>query len=296
MSANLPGHYVIQFANNIKLLLQQQGSKLREYVTTGSYVGKQASPVDQIGAVEMQPVMGRFEPIGRQDAPVDRRWVFPSDYDLNQIIDSFDKVRLLLDPKSAYVQNGVYAAGRKIDDLIIAAGNGDSKTGEQGATTTSLPSTQKVIRTFGGASATGATVAKLREARRILMANQVDLETDMLVNVVTAKQHDNYLAEAQVISTDFNDKPVLVEGKVTRFLGINIVHCERLALSTDGNLDRLSPVWAKSGMHLGMWDDIMTDISQRKDIKGLPWQAYVKMIMGATRLEEKKYVQIACDE
>jgi len=296
MSANLPGHYVIQYANNIKLLLQQKGSKLRQYVTTGNYVGKQASPVDQIGAVEMQPVLGRFEPIGRQDAPVDRRWVFPSDYDLNQIIDSFDKVRLLLDPKSSYVENGVFAAGRKIDDLIIAAGNGDSKTGEQGGTTTALPSTQKVARTFGAAAATGATVAKLREGKRILMANEVDLESDMLVNVVTAKQHDNYLAEAQVISTDFNDKPVLVEGKVTRFLGINIVHCERLALSTDGNLDRLCPVWAKSGMHLGMWEEIMTDISQRKDIKGLPWQAYVKMIMGATRLEEKKYVQIACDE
>jgi len=246
--------------------------------------------------VEMQPVLGRFEPIGRQDAPVDRRWVFPSDYDLNQIIDSFDKVRLLLDPKSAYVENGTYAAGRKMDDLIIAAGNGDAKTGELGATTTPLPASQKVARTFGAAAATGHTVAKLRESRRILMANEVDLESDMLVNVVTAKQHDNLLAEAQVISTDFNDKPVLVEGKVVRFLGINIVHCERLALSTDGNSDRLCPVWAKSGMHLGIWDDVMTDISQRKDLKGLPWQAYVKMIMGATRLEEKKYVQIACDE
>lgn len=296
MSANLPNHYVMQFANNIKLLLQQKGSKLRPYVTVGTYVGEQASPVDQIGAVEMQPVIGRFEPIGRVDAPVDRRWVFPSDWDLNQPIDSFDKVRLLLDPKSTYVQNGVYAAGRKIDDLIIAAGNGTAQTGKQGATATVLPSAQKIARTFGAAAATGATVAKLREAKKILMAAEVDFEVEKVVNVVTAKQHDNYLAEAQVISTDFNDKPVLVEGKVVRFLGIDIVHCERLALSTDGNSDRLSPVWAQSGMHLGIWDDIMTDISQRKDLKGLPWQAYVKMIMGATRLEEKKYVQIACDE
>jgi len=52
------------------------------------------------------------------------------------------------------------------------------------------------------------------------------------------------------------------------------------------------PVWAKSGMHLGVWGDIQTSISQRHDLQGEPWQAYVKMTMGATRLEEDKIVKI----
>lgn len=296
MSANLNQLYGIQFANTIQLLLQQKGSKLKPYVMTGNHMGKQASPVDQFGAVEMQPVTGRFEPIGRVDAPVDRRWVFPSDWDLPQLIDKSDKLRMLQDPTSVYVTNALYGAGRKQDDLIIAAANGDAKTGEQGATTTALPSTQKVIRTFGAAAATNATVAKLREARRILMANEVDMEVEMLVHLVNAKAHDSYLAEAQIISTDFNDKPVLVEGKITRFLGIDFKHSERLALSTDGNSDRLLPVWAKSGMYLGIWEDMTVDVSQRKDLKRLPYQAYVEMTMGSTRLEEKKVVQIAADE
>ena len=52
------------------------------------------------------------------------------------------------------------------------------------------------------------------------------------------------------------------------------------------------PMWLKSGMGLGVWGDIMTDVSQRKDLTSLPWQVYVKLTIGATRLEEKKVVKI----
>ncbi|HRT83726.1 MAG TPA: phage capsid protein [Bacteroidales bacterium] len=292
MSVNIPTHFVQQFATNIQLLLQQKGSKLRSTVMTGSHIGKQASPVDQIGAIEMQQVIGRFGAMGRVDAALDRRWVFPSDFDLPQLIDSYDKLRLLNDPTSSYVQNAVFAAGRKFDQLILAAINGTNQTGETGSTATTLPAAQKVAVNFGASANTGLTVAKLREAKRILMAADLDLDDPMnqLTCVVKAKQHDNLLAEAQVISTDFNDKPVLVEGKIMRFLGINFVHSELVETSTYD----LVPVYAKSGVYLGLWNDISTDIDRRKDIQSLPWQAYVFMTAGATRLEEEKVVQVSC--
>jgi hypothetical protein len=291
---NVPSHFVQQYANTIDLLLQQKGSKLRDKVTSGSYMGKQASPVDQVGAISMLPVGSRFAPMGRVDSPLDRRWILPSDFELPQLLDSFDEHRLLIDPKSKYVQNAVYAAGRQVDDLIIESFFGTAKTGETGATSTSFPAGQQVAVNFGAASNTGLTVSKLREAKRILMANEVDFDSDEIIAVVTAKQHDNLLAEAQIISTEFNEKPVLVEGKVTRFMGITIVHCERLDI--DGSSYRRIPIFAKSGMHLGIWGDIMTAISQREDLSGRPWQAYVKMTMGATRLEEKKIVEVKCAE
>lgn len=296
MSVNLPSHYVMQFATNIQLLLQQKGSRLRSTVTTDSYVGKQASPVDQIGKIEMQTVVNRFAPIGRVDASVDRRWVFPTDYDLPQLIDSFDKLRLLTDPNSKYVENAVNAAGRQFDRLILAAAVGTSKTGEQGGTSTVLPSGQKVAVGFGASANTGLTVAKLREAKRLLMAADIDLEADEIFLPVASTQHDNLLAEVQIISSEFNggDSLVLKEGKITRFMGINFVHTElALANVIASNVVGL-PCYVKSGMHLGIWDDVMTDIDKRKDLQGHPWQAYVTMTAGATRLEEKKVVQIAC--
>ncbi|MBM4071986.1 MAG: hypothetical protein FJ271_24130 [Planctomycetes bacterium] len=300
MSINIPTYYVQQYATNIQLLLQQMGSKLRDRVTVGSYVGKAASPVEQIGTVAMQPVTSRFAPMGRVDAPLDRRWVYPSDFDLPQLIDQFDKLRLLIDPASSYVQSAVYAAGRQMDDLIITSFFGDAKTGETGGTTTSFGTTlttssgRNVGVAHGAAAATGLTVAKLREAKKRLMASFVDIDSDPISAVVTAAQHDNLLSEAQVISTDFNERPVLVDGKVTRFLGIDIVHCERLVTGTDdaAGTSRAIPVFARSGMHLALWNDLTTDITQRKDLQGLPYQAYVYMTAGATRLEENKVVRV----
>lgn len=294
MSINIPNHFAQQYATNVALLLQQKDTRLRSLVTQGQYIGEQASPVDQIDAVEMQSVTGRFEAMPRVDADTARRWCQPLDFDLPQMIDSFDKLRLVTDPQSVYVENAVMAAKRKMDDVIIGAFFGTSKTGKTGSSSTTFPSGNVVAVNQGASGNTGLTVAKLREARRLLRANEVDLDMDPITCVVSSKQEDNLLAEAQVISLDFNDRPVLVDGRLRSFLGINFVPSERLGV--DGSSYRKVPVFAKSGMHLGIWNDITTDISQRKDIRGLPYQAYVYMTIGATRLEEKKTMQILCAE
>lgn len=293
MSINLPTHYVQQYANTISLLLQQKNSRFESAVTTGSYIGKQASPVDQIGAIDMLPVTTRFAPMGRVDAALDRRWVAPSDFELPQLIDSFDKLRLLNDPSSAYLQNAIQAANRKKDDLIYAAFFGTAKTGEVGGTSTAFGATQFVSVNTGG-TASNLNVAKLRAGKRILMANEVDFDEDEVYCAISSVEHDSLLNEIQVVSTDFNDKPILTEGRVTRFLGINFIVSERMTTATDdaAGTSRQIPMWAKSGMHLGTWNDMQTDITQRKDLSGVPWQAYLAMSMGATRLEEKKIVRI----
>jgi hypothetical protein len=140
----------------------------------------------------------------------------------------------------------------------------------------------------------GLTIAKLREAKRLLLAAEVDIDNDPLYCVLTAKQHDNMLGEAQAISLDYNDRPVLVQGKIASFMGFNFLQCERLP--TNGSGYRRVPAYAKSGMHLGLWNDIKTDVSQRKGKAGLPWQVYVYGTFGATRLEEAKIVEIPCSE
>lgn len=295
MSVNLPTHYAQQFSTNIALLLQQKGSKLRGTVMGGTHTGsKQASPVDQIGKIAAQKVTTRFGAMPRVDAPTDRRWVFPVDYDLPQLIDHFDKLKMLLDPESSYVQNAMYAMGRAMDDEIIAAFFGTAKTGESAGTSTTFPAGNQVAVNYSAASNVGLTVAKLREAKRLLMSYEVDLESDPLTAVVTAKQHDDLLKEAQIISLDYNDKPVLVEGRIVRFLGINFVHCERVGV--DGSSYRRVPVYAKSGMYLGSWEEINTEVSKRNDLQGVPWQAYAKGSFGATRLEENKIIEIKCAE
>lgn len=305
MSVNLVNQYVLDFSTNLELLLQQKQSRFRGFVMEQSCVGENSSPVDQFGAVEMSEVTDRFAPMPRTDAIADRRWIQPTDWDLNQLIDSFDKLRLLTDPTSIYAQNASQSAGRKIDDVIIKNFFATAQTGKQGGntepfgtnlTTAGTPG-QNVSVSQGAAGATGLTVAKLREAKKRLMQAEVDLQQDPVYIGVTAQDHDNLLAEAQVVSTDFNNEggaPVLKEGLITRFLGINFIHTERLQTGTDdaAGTSRMIPVYAKSGMVLGMWSDMQIDIAQRKDLRGLPWQVYTKITMGATRKELPKVVRI----
>jgi len=291
MSFQVTTHFVQQYSTNIQLLLQQKGSKLRDAVTVNSYVGKAAKAVEQVGAVEPVKNQSRHSDTPLISTPADARWVYPNDYDWADLIDDQDKLRMLIDPTSSYVQNGVYALGRAQDKEIIAGLFGSSNTGENGSTAVAFPSAQQIAATVGSSAATGLNIAKLREAKKKLMAANVDIDNDPLYVAITAAEHDALLNEAQVISLDYNAKPVLVDGKVTSFMGFQFIHTE--LLTTDASGYRRIPVWAKSGMHLGMWNDIKTSIDRRPD-KRNAYQVYVTGTYGATRLEEKKVVEIKC--
>lgn len=289
MSFNVSTHFVQQYTTNIQLLLQQKGSKLRNAVMSASYVGKAAKAVEQIGAVNPVKNQSRHSDTPLISTPADARWCFPSDYDWADLIDDQDKLRMLIDPTSSYVQNGVYALGRAQDQEILDAFFGTAKTGENGSTSTAFPSTQQVAETVGSTAATGMNVAKLRAAKKILMANNVDIENDPLYVAITAADHDALLNEAQIISMDYNAKPVLVDGRITEFMGFQFIHTELIGVDASGY--KRIPVWAKSGMHLGMWNDIKTSVDRRAD-KRNSYQVYVTGTYGATRLEEKKIVEI----
>ena len=294
VNSNIPLLYVEQFSSNIQLKLQQKGTRLEESVMSGTHYGSQASPVDQFGAINAQRVTGRYQRIEPVDAPTDRRWVFPQSYDLPQLLDNFDKLKLLVDPMSSYVTNATYALGRAKDVEILNGLLGTNQVGNNGGTAVTIPSSQIVSVQQGAAAPTNMTVAKLRAGKKILMANEVDLDSDRIIMPMNAANHDSLLAEVQVTSMDFNDKPVLVEGKIMRFLGIDFIHTELLSTGTDdqAGTSTLVPMYAKSGAYLGKWLDLVTDVNKRIDLRSLPYQAYVMGSFGATRLEEKKVVQI----
>lgn len=293
MSINLPDHYVLQFSNNVQLLLQQKGSKLSGAVMTGTHTGEGASPVDQFGKIEAQRVISRFAAMSRIDAPTDRRWVYPVDYDLPQLIDSFDKLRLVTEIESTYVQNAYLAMGRKRDYEICVAFGGTAKTGKQGGTNTSVVAANEVDVAVGGANSR-LNVEKIITVKELMMANHIDFDAEEAYIGITAKDHSALLREVQITSSEFKngDKPVLQDGKITEFLGFKFIHCELIETVLAGTNEVTLPVWVKSGMYLGEWDAMQTSISKRNDLQGEPWQAYVKQTFGATRLEENKVYAI----
>lgn len=295
MSENIFKLYTTQFATNLELKLQQMGSALRGKVATGSHVGKMASPINQVGAISMKTRADRFGPKVRTDADFTRRWVFPSDGEIDQLIDSFDELKTIVDPKSKYSTNAANAVGRGWDDEVIAAATRDSYIGQDaGALTTESFTTAsyRIADTFGSTAASGLTVTKLIEAKRLLRKNQVDLEAEQATIVCGSTQESDLLKQAQVVSTDFNDRPVLVDGKVTRFMGFNFVYSERLPTYTTNTRGVLC--FVPSGLYLGMWKDMTNRVSIRNDLSGEPYDLYTCVSYGATRLEQGRVLQIAC--
>lgn len=295
MSQSVTTHFVQQYTTNVQLLSQQKGSRLRNSVTIGSYRGKQGVPVDQFAPTVAQKRTTRYPSLTPVEQTADRRWVFPVDYDWNDLIDSIDKLRMLIDPQSAYVQNGTAAMNRAIDDEIIAAFFGTAKTGADGSTSTSFLAANQVSASEGATGATGMNVEKLKAGIQLLLANEAwdPSSGERITAVISAKQNRNLMDEVQVINSDYNgEKAVVNDGFVMSWGKVDFIHSERLPVN--GSSQTRVPMYVKSAMHLGMWNDLSTDISQRKDLAGLPYQVYLYGTFGGTRLEEKKIVELPC--
>ena len=287
MSNEILDWSVIDYKSTVEHLLQQRGSKFRGAVMEDSYHGKSGAAVNQIGAVTAELQTTRHADTPLIETPHDKRWVFPSTYRWADLIDDTDKLKVIADPTSPYAINGAMSIGRAMDDVIVAAATGTALTGEDGTTSTAFPAGQTATTTAGG-----LTVAKLREAMQLLIAAEVDVDNEPLFCAIGAQQHDDLLGETQAISLDYTNKPVLVDGRIKSFMGFNFIDSQRLAIS---GTDRTVVVWAKSGLHLGIWNDLNVNITERAD-KNYSTQVFVKATFGATRVEEEKVVAITCSE
>jgi hypothetical protein len=296
MSENLPKLYVETFSTDLRLKLQQTQSMLRGTVMEGSHVGKAASPVDYIGDIQMKAPAGRFAPNQPQNTDFSRRWVTPVDKEGYQLIDTFDKLKLLMDPTNRYVEVAQAAVAREWDDRIIASAFATATIGD--STGTLLTSTEsfsttnwQIASTFRSTAASGLTVAKMIEAKRIMRKAQVPVDTEARTWVTNSQGESDLLNQVQVVSTEFSDKPTLQEGKVTRFLGWDIKYSERLTSTSNV---RQNMAYVRSGLYLGIWKDTENDIDRRKDLSGLPYQLATLMSSGATRLEPGRLLQVLC--
>lgn len=294
MSDQITTAFVEQFQTNVGMLLQQQESRLRGACTPYALHGEAAEVLEQFGETAAVSGLPRHSDTPNLDVPQDRRWCYPTDVEWGILEDQQDKLRLLIDPEGPYSKAGVAALNRGIDDIIVAAMFGNANTGKTGATVVTFPAGQVVANTIGGSgSAVGLNVAKMREARRLLRKAEVDFENEQVFAGLPANKENDLLAEAQVIDQDFNDKPILSNGKLTGYLGISFIHTERFvggARNGDGAPYQI-PVWVKSGIGLGIWNDINASVDKRPD-KRNAYQVYLKMTVGATRLEEKRIVQV----
>lgn len=302
MATNSAVYFVTKFTETVEFLVQQMPARLWEHCEIRSEApGSGAVAAEQFGKTVMQPVVSSLQPINFTDTPASRRWVYPTPFYIANAVDSFEKLEMAIDPDGWIAKTQTFAANRQKDDVVIGALFGTAQVGNTSSSgnapsgTVAFPSTQQVsvdVGSSGGATPVGMNVPKLRAAKKLFLKAEVDLDMEQPVVAMSASQLDDMLNQAQAISLDFNETPVLVDGKITRFMGMDFVHSERLLTNASGY--QRNPVWVPSGMRAAVWQDITTDIRQRPDLVNNPWQVQLTMMVGATRMQEPKVVELPC--
>lgn len=298
MPDNITVANVQTYRANVELQLQQKDSRLSNLVDTGSYVGSKASIVEQFGSATAQLKTGRHSDTPLLDLTQDKRWVQPADYEWASLIDNEDKLRMIIDPTSPYAMAGASAMNRVKDSVILAAMFGTNYTGETGVTPETFGSVGSgaydVAVTVGG-TASGLNADKLKAAMmKLMLYNKGDLG-EQANCAISVYEHDLLLREIQIINKDYNGSGAVLEnGSVKRFMGFNFtILADDLFTITSGN--RLLPAWVKSGVHLGVWNDMKVEIGPRAD-KSYATQIYLAMTLGATRTQLGKVVRLQCDD
>lgn len=291
----IPQSYKTTFKDNLRHGLQQKTSKFRHAVDEAPYSGEGAMAVDLLGETDAQDETDRYGDTPLMIPDHQARWVYPSGKEWGTLVTSYDKVREITDPTSKLHKNAEMAFARKIDAEIVSAFFSAAKVGKAGGNTVNFPDSQKIGVQVGSGDTpadVGLNYDKLTAALEKLALAEFDPDDDPVYCGITAIQNTNLMNEIELISSQYNVKPTISNGKIVEYMGINFIHYQKLPKS--GN-NRLIPLWAKSGMHLGMWNDI--EIEGGKDAgKKFNFRLYGKLVCGATRTEEEKVIQIACKE
>lgn len=300
MSFQIDTALVQSYKRNIEIKFQQRVSRLRPFVRVESQ-NAEFDFYDRIGPTEAAEVLTRHGDTPLMSTPHDRRRVALRDFDWADLIDKKDKLRMLADPTSPYVRNGVSALARKMDDVIVEAAFGTAYTGKTGSTTVTFAAASEVAVNYvetGSAANSNLTIGKLRRVRYLLEKAEALSEEAMmggaydLMIAVDPSQKQALLRDPQVTSADYNSVRALVDGKVDTFMGFKFIMLNRLPVASN---IRSCIAWEREGLLLAVADEINVDVGPRRD-KRMSTQIYIKGSFNATRMWEEKVLRVKCDE
>jgi hypothetical protein len=297
MSTQITTAFVEQYRSTVQHLVQQGDSRFSGKVRMESQHGK-SEYFEQLGATAAVKRTTRHGDTPRVNSNHQRRVVYLQDYEWSDLIDQADKVRLLIDPTSAYLRSAQMAMNRAKDDEIITAATGaayyDAGTGNGSVSTVALSLTVAVDYVAAGSTAnSGLTLAKLIKAASLLKTGEPPMGSRMFI-AVSQDQIDDLLTNVtQVSSSDYAAVKALVDGNVTYFMGFNFIHTERLSRNTSTDVETCF-AYIEEGILFSTGEDVVARVSERDD-KSYSIQPYLRMSVGATRMQEAEVVSVACD-
>lgn len=279
MAINLSTAFVTLFDAEVKQAYQAQAMlrgavRLRSGVEGATYkfpkIGRGVAQV-RVPQTDVTPLNAEYGQVT----------VSLEDWIAAEYSDIFMQQKVNFDERRELVQVVSSAIGRRQDQLILDA--------------LSASSTSLTVDNDIGGTDTNLNVAKLREAKRLLDANNVPMRDRHLI--IHADSLASLLGETSVTSSDFNTVKALVQGDINTFLGFTFHTMgdrDEGGLPIDGSDDRT--VYAFHREALGMAEGI----SPKTEINYVPEKtSFLVASMfsaGAVAIDDEGIVKITCRE
>jgi len=238
--------------------------------------------------------------------PIDfaRRVISNETWDTADFVDPTQVVQVLQDPTSAKAEAMAMAAARKTDQILYDAIRGAALTETGGVTSVPLPSTQKIAV---GGTPSGLTLDKLSEAKFIMDDADVPMENRVLM--CGAEQIADLNTDTTITSADYNTDKTISEGdgNVRRLMGFQIITVNGVRdgdsllsgaragnrILYDTGVIAFCVAFDASNIILNRQMGLSTSVDARADLSNVK-QILSTMMLGATRMQEKGVVEIAC--
>lgn len=279
--------HIKQFKDDIIQAVQQKNNPLDNTIRRQENMKGEEFFFHKLGSVDLLEKTSRNAPTPFIDPSHSRRKMVANSFHAALFIDDFDTDRGIITGLQAdYKEALIYGAKRQKADVIIAAATGVAYEGKTGQTAVNFLSAQEVAA--GGA---GMTANKILDGLEIIQANDVDPD-EKIYCVLSPKQHRELLDDNKIISRDFNSLAVLDKGIVGSFANVNFIVSNRLTLTGS---DREVLLYTERALGFGMVRDITMKSAENAE-RSFTNTLYIKLDIGATRVEDEKMVKILCQE
>ncbi len=335
MAGNLLNTYITGFDRAIRETVEVKGGKMRPYVNlaTGDLFRKEGIYQRTSGGGIPSKVVSRFGDSPVSDIDYSRRRTTRTAYHDGQFMDWADLSKMGIDPRS--VKLGVMKNKfLRQEDLIIDAAMLGSASGATTSDTFAGVAfgngltNNSIIDDDTGASDSGFNYTKFVNTLGQFGNQSVDIESQQVCFKVSWNQWKDIINDSNF--TDFEKRGTLGSNTLDRSAGViydymgchfivsNILpyatQADPTAAShfnididvdvdtstgvwkdTDSSATRIAYAFVKDAVLLEINPDITTKIDERAD-KSFNYYAYMKMELGAVRMEEEKVIAIACHE
>lgn len=312
MPSIVPIHYVNSFNSNVFLLSQQKESRLAPYARVESQKAEMDFYDYYDVATEPTERVNKYADLQAGETLRNRRMVGLRDYEKTEYVSHLDKLRMIHDPQAPISQAFQASFGRKMDRILIEALLGDVREGKTGQNTIQFLNTQRVVAHDGTTTTgVGLNVKTLRAVKKLFNKNEAIGDGEELIMAITSEEEDSMLGDNQLTSNDYAVVKALVNGSVDSFMGFRFIRTELLPITSTntinyvvtsgvygtgagsiaGGKSRSCIAFVKGAVILAKAEDMVTKIDVLPT-KGDVIQIFAKMSIGATRIEDKKVVQV----